>query len=100
MAQGKPNQNQSRSQPDESFYYSRLLRSKSKQMGLLIVFMAILFILTFIIGQNSAMKKNWVNVVIPILVFNVPILLYPLIDTWEYKPWQAKAQKYERHYTD
>ena len=45
-------------------------------------------------------EKSWVYAAIPLILLGIPVILYPPVEQWVYKPWQAKAQKYERHYRD
>ena len=74
--------------------------NKTKQVGFNVVFAAVFFTTTFVIAGNITIEAHWAQLIIPMLLFNIPIILFPMVENWEYKPWQARAQKYETHYTD
>ena len=85
---------------EESKYHSRLIINKTKQVGFNVIFATVFAITTFIIAGNITLEAHWGQLIIPIVLINLPVILFPLVQNWSYEPWQAKAQKYETHYTD
>lgn len=82
---------------DKNKYYSHLIINRNLKWGFF-GFIAFFFSLfTFIIGRNAFNNAGWIGILAPILLFSIPIILYPMIEDWEYQPWQVMAQKYERH---
>lgn len=85
---------------DDGKYYSRVAINKTKQVGLNLLFVFSFIVTTVIIFRHIFYNSSWQATVLPMILFNIPLILCPLATTWEYQPWQAKAQKYERHYND
>ena len=85
---------------DEEQYYSQLARNKTMQYGFNVLFIGVYAGLVLFIFSSLVLNTSWTNLIIPILLLNLPIIFFPLIEHWTYKPWQAKARKYEIHYED
>ena len=81
-------------------YYSSIVYSKGMQVAFLTVTATVFTIVTLMITANTIGEGRWTTVVIPICLFVIPVVLFPPIELWDYKPWQAKARKYELHYLD
>ena len=85
----------------DSEYYSYLLINKTKRAGFYIIFIVIYGFTIFTITQLvNAPHQSWIYAGIPIIFLGIPLMFYPPIEEWVYKPWQSKPQKYERHYRD
>lgn len=85
----------------EQDLYSHLLINKTKRAGFYIVFLVIYGFTIFTIAQLLMSKnQSWLYSCIPIILLGTPLMFYPPIEEWVYKPWQSKPQKYERHYRD
>lgn len=86
---------------DRSKYYSYLLVNQTRKAGFLIITTVIFILMIMVIGEHILHgKKSWVYAAASLTLLGVPVMLYSPIEHWVYKPWQAKAQKYERHYKD
>ncbi|NRA43369.1 MAG: hypothetical protein HRU09_00260 [Oligoflexales bacterium] len=82
-------------------YYSHLLINKTKRAGFSFIFIAVYVVMVMVIANHvMEQDKSWVYTAVPVVLLGIPLMLYPPVEQWVYKPWQAKAQKYERHYRD
>ena len=80
-------------------YYSYIAINKTKRAGLILLFCFIyLLIIGIVMKHLLDGNRSWVLIAIPISLISIPLIAYPPVEEWVYKPWQAKAQKYERHY--
>lgn len=79
-------------------YYSYIVINTTKRAGFLMVFMILFVMMTLAIMANIIKNGSFSQVLFPIILIGSPIALYPAVEKWVYQPWQAKAQKYERHY--
>ena len=84
---------------DHLKYYSHIVINKTKRTGFLMLF-SVIYLLMIAALMNHMLQgnKSWVLVAVPICILSIPLILFPPVEEWVYKPWQAKAQKYERHY--
>ena len=79
-------------------YYSYLVINTTKRAGFLMLFSFLYTMMTAAVMAHIIAGGSWTQLLIPILLIAGPIVIFPAVEKWEYKPWQAKAQKYERHY--
>jgi hypothetical protein len=77
-------------------FYSHLIISKQKRRGLAIALTIFFFILLSLLFNNSIIGASWLVILSPILLVALLICVLPPTEDWVYKPWQAKAQQYER----
>ena len=82
-------------------YYSHLLINKTKRVGFSLIFVVVYVLMILAVAKHIVdQDKSWVYTSIPIILLGLPLIVYPPVEQWVYTPWQAKAQKYERHYRD
>lgn len=43
---------------------------------------------------------SWVTILTPLIIISSIVLLFPPTEEWIYRPWQAEAQRVERHFYD
>jgi hypothetical protein len=86
------------SKKDDLKYYSHILINKTKRVGFFFLFLFIYFIMTLTLITNEINKTGFGIQFLSIVFVSIPILIYPSVEKWVYKPWQVKSQKYERHY--
>ena len=78
-----------------------MIISKSRKTGLTLLMSGSYVLMVLMLSEHLLHGQNlWLQAAAPLILLGLPIMLYPLTEHWEYKPWQAKAQKYERHYRD
>lgn len=82
--------------PEE--YYSAIAINKTKRAGFLMSFSLLFTMMTLTIMAKTLADGNWSQIILPIVLIGFPMILYPPVERWVYKPWQVRAQKYERHY--
>ncbi len=85
---------------DQKKYYSYLIRNKTMQYGFNLLFLSVYAGLVLFIFSSLVLETSWTNLIIPVLLLNLPIIFFPLIEHWNYEPWQAKARQYETHHND
>ena len=86
---------------DRLRFYSHLLVNHTRKAGFMIISAAIFTLMVMVIGEHIIHgEKSWLYAAASITLLGIPIMIYAPIEHWVYKPWQAKAQKYERHYRD
>ena len=85
---------------EDKVFHSCIIRSKSKAIGLITLFIPIYLATVILIFNASRIESSWQSLVVPIGILLIPIIAFPLIDRWKYSPWQARAQKYETMYLD
>lgn len=81
-------------------YYSYILINKRQRFGLIVTLFFTFVVFMFIIARARFANTEWEDVLLPLLLFGVPLLFYPVVQTWVYRPWQATARKYEQDYLD
>ena len=92
----KKNQNQ-----EYTKYYSHIIVNTTKRAGFSFLFSFLFLLMVGVIsGHLLTVGSSWHIVILPLCMLGLPIIFYPLVEHWVYRPWQAKAQKYERHYRD
>lgn len=77
-------------------FYSHMAISKQKRHGLRIGLIVFFFIFLSLLYNNSILGGSWLLILSPILLFGGLICVLPPTEDWVYRPWQAKAQQYER----
>lgn len=93
--------NKQKNNEEQTQYYSYLLINKTKRAGLMILLTVIYLLMVLTIGNDILHgEKPWIYTAASLTLLGLPLILYSPIESWVYKPWQAKAQKYERHYRD
>lgn len=79
-------------------YYSQLIVYPRRIMSLLFTLTIFILIATAVIFTQTWMQHHWTSLIIPLGALGTLVALYPRTEEWEYKPWQAQSQRYERHY--
>ena len=84
----------------EREYHSFILTNKKQRFGLIITLFFSFAVFMFIIARAVFAQKPWMDVLLPLVLFGLPIFFYPTVQMWIYRPWQATARKYEQDYLD
>lgn len=79
-------------------YYSYLTINKTKRAGLILLCFLGYSLFFFLIARGVFLEQGWKKLLAPILLVALPIVLYPPIQIWAYRPWQAKPRKDEQNY--
>ena len=87
-----------RSKINEDVYSYIEINKTSKKAFYLMMIIAFIATTTAFMSYHTIKSHNWVVTVIPVIVSLFIVTSYPLYEKWIYKPWQVRAQKYERHY--
>ena len=91
------NRNSRRLIADEK-YYTKLLISKSRRASLLVAFTAHVVGMTVLMFDMLIQHRPWLAMLVPVLLLGSAWILFPPTEEWQYRPWQAQAQKYEQHF--
>lgn len=86
--------------PQDKPYYSHLTSHRNKRMGLNLSFVVCYILTTIVLFKELVLNEAWHRNLLPLLLFNIPVIIFPMVQEWNYRPWQSKPQKYERHHTD
>ncbi|MBI2602232.1 MAG: hypothetical protein HYW48_04175 [Deltaproteobacteria bacterium] len=89
-----------KSNRNEKEYYSFILINKKQRFGLILTLCFSFAVFMFIIARAIFAHRAWVDVLLPVILFGLPIFFYPTVQMWIYRPWQATARKYEQDYLD
>lgn len=93
MAKNKKSQ-----ESEENQYYSRIIVYPRRRTSFaILITLAIIFVGAILFRVNW-LGVTWASMAVPIACVGLLITLFPQTETWEYKPWQASAQQYERHH--
>ncbi len=84
---------------DES-YYSHIVINKTKRAAFIMVYTIFYSFTIFFIARTLLNHTSWLFAAVPITLLGIPMSFFPPVEEWVYRPWQTKAQKYERHYKD
>lgn len=85
---------------EEKPYVSHILINKNLRYGFFVANLIIFFVLILLMIGNVRTGGSWYSLLVPIILFSLPLMLYPPSEDWVYEPWQVRAQKYERHFVD
>jgi hypothetical protein len=96
MAQAKTKKKDDR---DRKFY-SHLLINHTQRWGLFMLFMMTYAGIVFVLASSAFLGQSWYAVVAPVVLGGIPLIIYPMSESWVYRHWQARPRKYERHYLD
>ncbi len=78
--------------------HSYLEVNATKRAGFLMVLGLAYAFMVISVFANLYTQGNWTQLAVPSLFLGLPIVFYPTVEKWKYKPWQVKPQKYETHY--
>lgn len=82
-------------------YYSHMIINKAQRTGLMIImFFCWLFVSSLVMTHLIQDSAHWIVVAIVSCFVSIPVLAFPIAETWVYQPWQAKPRKYEHHHRD
>lgn len=95
-----PKQNRKKDGRKDLIYYSHLLINKTKRAGLILLVSSVFILLVITISENILSQRSWDYLLVPVFLLGLPLIFFPSVEKWVYRPWQAKPQKYERHYRD
>ena len=84
--------------PDD--FHTRLIQvpHRSKQLAFYGMILSALF--WMIVFKNMRHELSWLVIVAPIMMLGLAAALIPVVEMWEYRPWQTQARQYERHQID
>lgn len=85
---------------EKNKYYPAVIIYKTMRASFMPVFVFLFFVMAGLVFQSLIREESWDTLIYPLLGIMVFICLFPLTEEWEYTPWQAKAQKYERQFKD
>lgn len=81
----------------ESRYYVRLTINKARRTSLAMLVGGAVLMFGYIINKQSQEGAGWILVGAPLALISLGFLLFPETENWEYEPWQAKPEQYEKH---
>lgn len=84
--------------PEQNEYYTRLIVYPQRRNLLFVLLTVLVAGMTFAIFQYNVGKFSQNDLTVAIVISGALLCLYPIIEEWEYKPWQSKAIQYEKHY--
>lgn len=85
--------------PVKNEYYSTLIINKTQRIRLYFVLIVLLGFSASYLYNMLMRELPWTSFIIPSSIVLGIILLLPMTEEWEYKPWQSKPQRYERHHS-
>ena len=85
-----------RKEVDRKEYYSKLVVYIMRKQLFLIQMLAVGFVMMNLINYHQTNDSPWLNYVAPVIGLGLTLLLFPTTEEWEYKPWQAQAERQER----
>jgi len=80
--------------PDD--FYVKLAIFPSCRRALYLICGIVFVAMTIIISGDKSIDKHWLLMALPITLLGLIITAVPKTEDWLYKPWQAKARRYER----
>ncbi len=83
---------------DEKAFYPKLIIYKGKLWSLTVLCTTMFFIFTYLLFRDILGSVPWWTTATPVLLLASFFLVLGPTEEWEYEPWQAKAQQYERHF--
>ncbi|MBP6219122.1 MAG: hypothetical protein KA436_11100 [Oligoflexales bacterium] len=89
-----------KSAKENARFYSYILIDKTQSWGLKLLLFFMYPVFLFFMAKILVSGQSWQAYFVPILFCGILISIYPLTESWIYRPWQAKARKHERHYLD
>lgn len=98
MPKQKP-QNKRRN-ADNNRFYTQLIVYRNRQWGIAFFVALATVVFGYFIAKDMFGGKSWVAIGTPLSLLGLLFLLIPPTEEWEYRPWQAKAQQYEKHFLD
>ncbi len=81
-------------------FYSNLIIYKSRRRGLFFMLMILYAFFAVYLFNHSLRDLEWTSAIGPSLVILTIIMIFPMTEDWQYRPWQNKPQRYERHHSD
>lgn len=81
-------------------YYSFTSINKIKRAGFIFLALTCYTLMALAFGKFFLAKTqpSWSYLALALTLIGLPLVFFPQVEKWEYRPWQAKAQKYERHH--
>ncbi len=79
-------------------FYAHLIIYRKVQFGLGLMVILAIGVFSYLIAQDLFLGKTWLTIGTPLFFLGLLFLLYPPTEQWDYRPWQAKAQTYEKHF--
>ena len=81
-------------------FYARLIPYPGRKFGLNVLVGIGWIVFSYLIFNNAISGYDWRLIALPVGLIGLTFCLFPDTEEWEYKPWQASAQQYERHFKD
>jgi hypothetical protein len=78
-------------------FYSRLIINRSLQGALIVIVAIAVVVFGLIISREIMVGKSWLSIGVPLGLVGLGFVVFPKTEEWEYKPWQAKPEQYEKH---
>ena len=69
---------------EDKKFYTKMKQNKTKQVAFNILFALSFLSTTAIIAGNISYQEGWVTAVLPVILCNIPVILAPLFQTWDY----------------
>ena len=80
-----------------SRYYSRIIVSKGLRFTLALAVTAAMGAVAYLLAQNQANHGSWMAIMPPVLLIGLGLVCIPIIEGWEYRPWQNAPMRYEHN---
>lgn len=100
MAKLKKNSKQLKMVHKNSNVYSYITVNKTKRAGITLLFCSLTFIVSSFIYANLMYEVHWAVFALPTVMLCSIVLVAPISEEWNYKPWQRFPQQVEHHYFD
>ena len=81
----------------ESKYYSRVIVSKGLRFTVAVAVCFAMLAVAYLIAQGMANKGSWLTFSAPIGLIGLVLISLPMIEYWEYRPWQNAPMRYEQN---
>ncbi len=81
----------------QDMYYSRVLVSKGTRFTVVVAVFGSMVAVAYLLAQTMANHASWGTVGVPIGLIGLGLIAIPLIEDWEYRPWQNAPMRYEHN---